>query len=350
MKVNLKEINQLVDKKFISVDKHPSLNISIYNYTDKCQYEKEWNQYTLMCRGLVLDEWGNIIARSFDKFFNLGEEYPDIETNQALLDLAGKHGSFTILEKYDGSLGIAFFYGNQWNFATRGSFISDQAVMAKRIIEENIREFKASTVHTHLFEIIYPENRIVVNYGDEEKLVYLASRNPRTGKYIYDAWCLDSFENARKYDSLEPERKNAEGYVLVFEDGYRVKLKFEEYIRLHKLITGLSLISIWSMAREGKALEDILKDVPDEFYKWCTKNYNGIMEGYFHIDKQARSEFDKVKNLLGDRKSFALAANKLSKRPSLLFCLLDSKEQLYKQNIFKIIRPKGNITFKVDES
>ena len=49
-----------IDKKYIRVNKHPDLDLYIYNYTQSAQFERHWNEWTMMCRGLVLDGEGNI--------------------------------------------------------------------------------------------------------------------------------------------------------------------------------------------------------------------------------------------------------------------------------------------------
>jgi RNA ligase len=104
-----------------------------------------------MCRGLVTDDKGNIVARPFKKFFNMEE---------------GKHtptSDFEVYDKMDGSLGIFFYYEGGWVMATRGSFTSDQAVKGY----EMMFKYDFANLHkdyTYLFEIIYDQNRIVVKY------------------------------------------------------------------------------------------------------------------------------------------------------------------------------------------
>ena len=146
---------------------HPSLPLTIWNYTEKVQYEGLWDDITLMCRGLVTDDKGNVIARPFKKFFNMEE---------------GKHtptSDFEVYEKMDGSLGIFFYYEGGWVMATRGSFTSDQAVKGY----EMMFNYDFANLHkdyTYLFEIIFKENRIVVNY-DFEDVVLLGMVNTKTG-------------------------------------------------------------------------------------------------------------------------------------------------------------------------
>ena len=121
MKISLEILNQYQSQGLLYQQVHPTLPLSIWNYSEKVQYDSLWDDITLSCRGLVTDDNGNVVARPFRKFFNIEE---------------GKHTpteQFQVFEKMDGSLGILFFYGDKWVFASRGSFTSDQALKFKEI-------------------------------------------------------------------------------------------------------------------------------------------------------------------------------------------------------------------------
>ena len=105
------------------------------------------------CRGLVLDSDGNVVAKPFKKFFNLEELTPGQIPNEP----------FEVFEKMDGSLGILFNYKGEWILATKGSFISEQAVKGMQILKKYKYE-RLLEGYTYLFEIIYSENRIVCQY------------------------------------------------------------------------------------------------------------------------------------------------------------------------------------------
>ena len=121
MKIDLNILNKYIEDGWIIKNDHPSLDISIYNYSPSAQYENKWDDVIRMCRGLVLDKEGNVVAKTFPKFHNMEEHDPKDIPNEP----------FDVYEKYDGSLGIVFFYKGEWHVATRGSFISDQAVKGK---------------------------------------------------------------------------------------------------------------------------------------------------------------------------------------------------------------------------
>jgi RNA ligase len=138
----LEKLNEYFEKGLVYKQVHPTLPLTIWNYTEKVQYEGLWDEITLQTRGLVTDDEGNIIARPFKKFFNIEE---------------GKHTpteKFEVWEKMDGSLGIVFWYQGQWVVATRGSFTSDQAIKAKELL----KKYNTDIMFRHLtycFEIIY---------------------------------------------------------------------------------------------------------------------------------------------------------------------------------------------------
>jgi len=250
MKIN----KQLIKDGYISERKHPECDYYIYNYTSQAQYEKHWHEDTMNCRGLILDGEGNIIAKPFKKFFNIGE-YGE-PTN---LGKIPNYTWFDKWEKMDGSLGILYrMPDGEFRIATRGSFESEQAIKATEMFHKMFShpEVAFSDNFTYLFEIIYPSNRIVVDYGKEEKLVLLAVKSkvedyeftyeellrfaseweiPLTQYYGRVSYNRHAF---LKIDNDIPE--GDEGFVLKFDNGLRVKIKSEEYVRLHRIVTGLN--------------------------------------------------------------------------------------------------------------
>jgi len=112
----LETLNYYYERGYLIKQVHPTLPLTIWNYSQTTQFEKKWDEITLMCRGLVTDDKGNIVARPFSKFFNIEE------------DRHKATDEFDVYEKMDGSLGIMFNYESTWIFASRGSFTSDQSV------------------------------------------------------------------------------------------------------------------------------------------------------------------------------------------------------------------------------
>ena len=263
----------LIDDGYISVNKHPELDLFIYNYTPKTQFDKKWTKYTLMCRGLILDGEGNIVARPFKKFFNIEE------VSKSSIP---KKSSFEVTMKMDGSLGILYWSNGLPYISTRGSFISDQSKKATEILYSKYSHL-FNTLNknvTYLFEILYKENRIVVDYGNLEDLILIATIDNKTGK---DLSIIDTgFTPVKRYYDINDltilksmENDTDEGFVVKFKNGFRIKVKFDEYKRLHRILTNVSTRNIWEYLKEGKGLNEIIDRVPDEFYEWV----KGVEEG-----------------------------------------------------------------------
>lgn len=335
--VNKELLQQMIVERMVNVVKHPSENLFIYNYSAKAQYDKVWNDITLIARGLILDENLNIVSRPFRKFFNLNEHSP-----AEIPSLP-----FIVQEKLDGSLGILYWINDKPFIATRGSFDSKQAVHANTILHTEYRDTfeKIEKNKTYLFEIIYPENRIVVDYGCKDDLILLAIINNESG--------LDEplnnnpgFKTVAHYDGINDLEKianlnweNKEGFVIKFENSFRVKIKFSEYIKLHRIITGISNVAVWEYMKEGKCIEELLEKVPDEFYNWVKHTQEVIRKQYDEIYNDSKMVF----KIMPTRKETALYFLQ-QKYPSVLFGMLDGKEP--DKIIWRMIRPGFTKSYK----
>src|SRR5690606_23624256 len=89
-------------------------------------------------------------------------------------------------DKIDGSLGIQYrLPDGRQAIATRGSFTSDQALHAtKRLREAGWDIMPHDFAFTWLWEIVYPGNRVVVDYGDRDELVYLGAVGIEHGEFL----------------------------------------------------------------------------------------------------------------------------------------------------------------------
>ncbi len=348
-KIDWNTLNVYIDNSLITANKHPEYDLWILNYSPKVQSKKFWDDYTLSCRGLVIDAEGNILARPFQKFKNFEEHDPsEIDLNQ----------DYEIFEKMDGSLIILFYYAPRmtWIVASRGSFISEQSIEAQKMLGDSIYE-NLNKNCTYLFEIIYDTNRIVVDYGDRRELVLLSRIETKLGIELFydDLVSLYSkyFTVVKKInikitdlnDLKKLEEENKEGFVVRFFSGFRVKVKFSEYIRLHGILTNVSNITIWEHLKNNYDFDSLLDRVPDEFYDWLNKTVNKLQLEYNEIERLALKEFIRIYhvNNIIERKDFAMEAIKTNYR-SILFKLYDKKS--YDEIIWKMIRPEFSKPFK----
>ena len=337
--MNLQTLHKYYEEGWLIKQTHPTLPLTIWNYSQTTQYEGKWDEITLQCRGLVTDDKGNVVARPFKKFFNMEE---------------GKHTptkEFKVYEKEDGSLGILFHYEGEWIFASRGSFTSEQAIEGSRMFKEKFQQSHFSKDSTYMFEIIYPENRIVVDYAGAERLVLLGRIGTKSGhEYSLDWFRKNEYDVVREYIIKDYTRlksligNNFEGFVVRFSNGDRMKIKGEEYVRLHKIMTEVSTKSVWEILSNGGSMEGLLKDVPDEFYSKIKEYENELITQFNTLNREYKWIFHKIRNVYFEahdkefnRGEFAKLA-KSYKHPSILFNRLDGKD--VDPIIWKIIQPE----------
>lgn len=335
------DLKKHIEEGLVRANKHPSADLYIYNYSPLVQYGRIWNDITLQCRGLILDGNYNVIARPFPKFFNLGEMESQVLPDEP----------FEVMDKMDGSLGIVYHFDGKFQVATRGSFQSDQSVKAMELLNEKYPEAiaKMKPEITYLVEIIYPDNRIVVDYGEDEKLTLLGMTETATGVELpledIGLPLVKSYPDFKNIHELKAKAwDNHEGFIVRYESGFRVKLKFEEYVRLHRIITQVSSISIWDVLRNNEPMDEFLDRVPDEFYQWVKKTKLDFENQYAAIEATAKSEF----KILEDRKTTAMYFQNCT-YPGILFSMLDGKD--YSGKIWQMLRPEFEKPFvQIDRS
>jgi T4 RnlA family RNA ligase len=338
----LPKLNKYHNDGLLYKQTHPTLPLTIWNYTPAVQYGEKWDEVTLQCRGLVTGTEGNVVARPFKKFFNL-EENKHTPTQD-----------FEVFDKMDGSLGIMFKYNGEMICATRGSFTSDQSKWMSEFAQKYNYQDIIVEGFTYLFEIIYPENRIVVNYDGQERLVLLGIINTETGEELPHNELFEGFDVVKKYDGVRDYSElkgkvgqNSEGFVVRFSNGDRMKIKGEEYLRLHKIMTNVSTTGVWELLSNGGDINEFLKDVPDEFYK-KVKDYADLLKYsfyrvsedcgkshyYFRYGKYSDKEIEPT------RKQFAEHVMNHGHPPyrAVMFAMWDGKP--YEKLIWNIIKPE----------
>lgn len=354
--MDLAELQRLVAENYVTARDHPSLPYKILNYTPKTQFARHWTKETELSRGLCYDtREGTIIARPFAKFFNWGEREVIIPDEP-----------FVAYEKVDGSLGISYLDADGLpSVATRGSFTSYQAKRGTQILRttytHTLDKVLALGPVTLCLEIVLPEYRIVVDYQGREDLVLLAAFNTETGEEIdLDNPVLAGlgFPAARRYapTTLDEARAliegpafdGAEGVVVRFAGGLRLKLKREEYLRLHRIVTGITPRRIWEMLRDGTPpISRLFEGTPPPFQMWVRAEIQKV-EGQRAAIKAASSQaYEEIMATAPpDRKAFAMLAATQPQR-AILFKRYDGLP--YDDIIWKLVRPGPAEPFRAEE-
>lgn len=334
MSLNIETLRDYKKRGLIRCQVHPTLPLVIYNYTEKAQFTRTWDDITSACRGLITDIDGNIVARSFSKFHNI-EEKRHTATPE-----------FVVQDKLDGSLGILFYSHDEWRIASRGSFTSDQAMRARDILDRKYSTEYLDRTKSYVFEIIYPENRIVVDYGSREELVYLASFTPDGREYFEPELMQKSgFPIVAVYEGYEYDKiqqlnwDNSEGFVVKFSNGQRTKIKFENYKNLHAVVTNLSVNGVWNWFREGKTFDDVIEEIPDEWHAWINEVWEGFDKSKHDILSRVETKLRELEHIT-NRGMFAKAI-KDDDYKSILFATRDDKP--VHQMVCDRFKPKGNV-------
>lgn len=347
-----REYMYMLDQKYIRENTHPTLDLKIINYTEKAQYDNEWNTVTAQCRGLIVNSEGTVIARPFDKFLNYGQNphansewYENTNRDYTLMD-----ERVIATDKMDGSLGILWDYKGEQGIATRGSFTSEQAIHATELWKSKYG-FRVNAAWTYMFEIVYPSNRIVLDYGDMDELVLLGVRDIEEGSVLLPddvvTWKgpkTQTFSYKTLREALEaPQRPNAEGMVLYFPDlDYRIKLKQDDYVALHKIVTGLTKRRVWENMKEGRTLEELCEVVPDEWHDWLWEVTEDLDAAFTLESNKISLAYSAIKWALPEdftRKAFAEKA-RTTEYPGFMFDILDGKDISAK--VWDLIRPSAD--------
>lgn len=339
------ELEALIAAGFVARRQHPTKALELYNYTERCQWERgAWNDITRACRGLIVDSLGRVVARPFRKFFNYGQP------EAGPLDLSEPA---TVTDKMDGSLGIWYPDGSlRGAIATRGAFDSDQAILATDIWREDY-QWEPPAGWTPLFEIVYPENRIVLDYGATKDLFLLGAVEIATGRSVgpHDERLFGwpgpraaTLTLATLAEALaEPPRPNAEGLVVhLHRSDERVKIKQGDYVQLHRIVTGLNERVVWEHVSQGKPLADLLDPLPDEFHAWTRDVAVGLLTRIDHDSQAIEAAYAEIVGELPEgfsRKDFAGEAVRHPLRHGL-FARLDGKD--YRPMLWKAAYPEGN--------
>lgn len=224
------------------------------------------------CRGLMFDNGtGLVISRPFHKFFNLDERE---ETRSSDIDWSG----VSFVPKFDGSFVRPFKTSKspqiQWGTKMGDT---DVARLALPFIKRNtqVTEFAEHCVSsglTPIFEFMSRKQRIVIDYGPEDRMVLLAVRDNVTGQYIdisrvESNWGIETAATdptvSHHHIADLRQATGIEGYIAVFPNGHRLKIKTAEYVQFHKMKDAVaSERNLVGLVLDNK-IDDVLPLLPD---------------------------------------------------------------------------------------
>jgi len=170
-----------------------------------------------------------------------------------------------------------------------------------------------------------------------EALFLLAIRDTETGQDLpledIGFPLVQKFDGINDFKTLKSRNlPNREGYVIRFQNGFRVKVKFEDYVRLHRLMTQFSNVSVWEKLSTNAPLEALLDGVPDEFYEWVKETVAELESHYAAVENECRQAYKELSTRKDTAQYFLT-----QQYPAILFAMLDNKD--YAKMIWQIVRP-----------
>lgn len=231
------------------------------NFTNQAFFEKAWDALTVRARGLFVDHQSReIVARSYDKFFNVGER-PETDLEQLSDTLIYP---VTAYVKENGFLGILGFdsRSSELLYCSKSTVDGDFALWLRDIVErqispgrrETLRRYLRDTESSLVLEVIDPvRDPHIVEYAEQQLVVLdLVRRAARFEKLPYDrlrrltkrfglpvkarAAVLDSKRSLLRFlRGVNEERdyrfegRRVEGFVLEDARGFMTKVKLPYY-------------------------------------------------------------------------------------------------------------------------
>jgi RNA ligase len=258
----------------VSVNEKDNLMLLKYN---ECIFNTGWHNYALQSRGKVIDKTTmEVVSYPFNKFFNLNEVQSSEEN--VIVEHLRQADHISLTNKLDGSTIIVSNYNGKALCTTNGAFENYQIDYAMDIFNEKYKEFinNVPAGYTFIFELIHPDNRIIIDYGDIKDVFLTAVRDnsllengllsyekqvEMAEKYHLKVVEQEVFTNLNDLCNKARTMKNAqkEGWVIRTEiNGYvnfMFKLKLEEYFILHRAKAHVSIKNIYSLYLQNKVEE-----------------------------------------------------------------------------------------------
>ena len=259
-----------------------------------------WNKLAKQSRGKVIDlNTMTYVSYPFNKFYNLNEVEETKE--ERVLDLLSRAKEVYVTDKKDGSAIIVTNYNGEIIMNTNGSFDSVQISLAQKLFENKYSYFYNNIPegYTFIFELIHPDNRIVLDYGVEKSLYLLAIRELDTLRMKtypelvlfaeeYKLDITESFEYTGLFDFVEKAVNDTENIkegwvfrIITDEEDFMFKLKYQEYFKLARIKNIPSLKKVYALLTSN-TLDDVLSVAESSIQDAINRDINEI---YDYIEK-----------------------------------------------------------------
>ena len=315
------------------------------------EFYKAYDGLMNECRSVVIDfKKEELVLVPFRKFRNLNECK---ETSEARIRELLKDAKIVeFADKLDGSMQSARFYDGRLvmsgsrSIDRNSSYRLDNGYRFIESHENYIRMLKDHPDLTFVFEYIFPDDVHVVDYSDREQGLYLIGIRDVTDGREYHYFEVREF--AERYGTLTTimsetalddameflknvDGKEKEGFVLNI-DGFRVKLKSDDYVNLHNSIWEIQNDNVLFQAVKNDVIDDTIAKLPKSMVDEVVRKRDLIVEFARNRERTAREYLERMSELGLSEKRDAMiwiAENVPSDYESLVRSLYLGKEADY---------------------
>ena len=274
------------------------------NFTSKAFQDKKWNDLTIKARGLFLaKETGKVVARSYEKFFNL------LEREETTLSGICKNTELpcTAYKKENGFLGIVSLWNDKLLVCSKSQNFGEFAQMMRDTLVETLGRAGIRKLKNYLrlhdnslvFECINLKDRHMIKY-DKNEVVLL------------EGFANDLEEHTISYTELRS---------LARDFGCRVKEKIKDITDKKQLL---------------EFVDEVLNDLSNETEGYVFEGANyfrfKIKTPYYKFWKQLRGYLRQLQKGRGVRKEFASR----EMLPVIQFMQSKSREELQGMDIIDV--------------
>ena len=336
----------------------------VFGGEDDVTPDEFWDKYDgfyLECRSVVIDiKRDRLVVTPFKKFRNLNEcEETSIENISKRIKDA-KCVEFS--DKLDGSMQAVRYYNDSivmcgstslnpefsWRLKDGYKMLFNRAGYIDLIMDNPLLTF--------IFEYISTKDAHVVVYSKEQEGLYLIGiRNSVTGEeYSYKE--VNRFANkysiptTRVFDKtlddvikeLDDKKSNeAEGFVVNI-DGYKVKIKYNDYVSMHRILSEISSINLVIKNIADGTFDDMISKVPKAYKDRVMQTANIVFKYIHNTELRIKEYFDKAPK--DDKKEFMLWVE--SNVPNSIKAFVREK---YYGREYNLIKNKSGRYLKINE-
>ena len=364
------DLGKLSDAQLVEYMMYVFSTVTMNEYNDLLQIKYNiiiWNtgfhKFARLARGKVLDiNTKEIVSYPFDKFFNVNEVS---DTKEEVVKERLKNNRYLyVTDKKDGSTIIVSKYKGTPLITTNGSFDNEQIDWAKKMFAKKYPKFLSELKDgfTYIFELIHPENRIVIDYGNEEALYMLSIREIKTKEMLsideihsvadYFGFPYPEVFSFNKLDDIiylahNMKGANKEGWVLRIgaADGneYMLKIKLDEYFEMHSAFDRIKLSFVYRHLIDND-LDDFIAIANDEQRKKIDEKLSVIQT----IRDKIKSDIAELANEYLQKHNLTLA-NFDKDRCKMITLINDvlSSKSVFKALAVQYIKHNGNIDHQI---